>query len=71
MTGHTAISGMRPLLLSVLAASGALHRHAPGSILPSTAQMATLMPGNSGHPGNVRLTESALGARSPDPAPRL
>ncbi len=55
MTGHAAISGMRPLLLSVLAARGSLHRHAPGSILPSRVQMATLTLATGFHLGNVGL----------------
>ncbi len=53
MTGKIAISGMRPPLLSVMAASGALYRLALGSILPSRAQMATLILRTDGHLGNV------------------
>ncbi len=53
MTGNTVISGMRPSLLSVMAASGALYRHASGSILPSRAQIATLILRTDGHLGNV------------------
>ncbi len=53
MTGNTVISGMRPPLLSIMAASGALYSHASGSILPSRARMATPMLRTGGPLGNI------------------
>ena len=71
MTGNTVINGMRPPLLSIMAASGALYSHASGSILPSRARMATLMLRTSGHLGNVGSGRRSWDASSAEVAAQL